>query len=130
MEPRSAGRRVRGICCEVCVPLSAARASEVAALAAVLADPTRLSMLAALRGAEVPVCVCDLTAAFGLSQPTISHHMAKLKLAGLVEARRDGLWTHYGVARPLPPPVVAMLDAAEAASPLQPVPPARVMRAT
>lgn len=85
-------------------------------------------MLAALRGAEIPVCVCDLTAAFRLSQPTISHHMAKLRRAGLVEARRDGVWTHYGAVRPLPPAVAAMLDAAEAAPPLRPVPLARVTR--
>jgi DNA-binding transcriptional ArsR family regulator len=41
------------------------------------------------------VCVCDLTAAFDLSQPTISHHLKILRDAGLVEAERRGTWAYY-----------------------------------
>ena len=41
------------------------------------------------------VCVCDLNAAFDLSQPTISHHLRILREAGLVEAARRGTWAYY-----------------------------------
>jgi ArsR family transcriptional regulator, arsenate/arsenite/antimonite-responsive transcriptional repressor len=41
------------------------------------------------------VCVCDLTAAFGLSQPTISHHLRILRDAGLVDSSRRGTWAYY-----------------------------------
>ena len=41
------------------------------------------------------MCVCDLTAAFDLSQPTISHHLKILRDAGLVEAERRGTWAYY-----------------------------------
>jgi ArsR family transcriptional regulator len=40
-------------------------------------------------------CVCDLTAAFDLSQPTVSHHLRILRDAGLVEAERRGTWAYY-----------------------------------
>ncbi|MBO0701566.1 MAG: helix-turn-helix transcriptional regulator, partial [Candidatus Dormibacteraeota bacterium] len=74
-----------------------------------LADPTRLSMLATLRAAAEPVCVCDFVAAYGLTQPTISHHMGKLRHAGLVTARKEGVWTYYQAASPLPPLAEAVL---------------------
>src|SRR5207237_7915194 len=60
-----------------------------------LADPTRLTMLAALWKVQGPVCICDFTAALDLSQPTISHHMARLKDAGLVESEKRGIWVFY-----------------------------------
>src|SRR5581483_10721415 len=41
------------------------------------------------------VCVCDLTSAFELSQPTISHHLRILRDAGLVESERHGTWAYY-----------------------------------
>ena len=41
------------------------------------------------------VCVCDLTAAFELSQPTVSHHLRILREAGLIEAERRGTWAYY-----------------------------------
>lgn len=97
------------------MPITPRRAEDLAALLRVLADPTRLSMLAALREADAPVCICDFTAAYGLSQPTISHHMAKLKEAGLVRSRREGVWVHYSLARPLPAAVEGLLGAAEVA---------------
>jgi ArsR family transcriptional regulator len=43
------------------------------------------------------VCVCDLNAAFDLSQPTISHHLRILREAGLVDATRRGTWAYYRV---------------------------------
>ena len=87
--------RERGVCCTVPLGLPAARAEELAELMKALADPTRVQMLLALRRATAPVCICDFTATFGLSQPTISHHVKKLRDAGLVESTRRGIWTYY-----------------------------------
>ena len=61
-----------------------------------LGDPVRLrllSMVASRAGGEV--CVCDLTPAFDLSQPTISHHLKLLKQAGLIDSERRGTWVYY-----------------------------------
>src|SRR2546421_11223037 len=58
-----------------------------------LADPTRLRLLNLLAGGET--CVCELTDTLRVVQPKVSRHLAHLKRAGLVEARRNGKWTHY-----------------------------------
>jgi ArsR family transcriptional regulator len=87
-----------------------------ATLLKALADPTRLSMVAALRRASAPVCICDFTAAYELTQPTISHHMARLRAAGLVEASRRGIWVYYWLRADLPSPVARLLEAVLAAS--------------
>ena len=47
------------------------------------------------------VCACKLTERLGLSAPTISHHMSVLRAAGLVDGRKDGLWTYYTLRRDL-----------------------------
>ena len=63
-----------------------------------IADPARLrliSMVAAHDGAEA--CVCDLQEPLGLSQPTVSHHLKKLREAGLLESERRGTWVYYRV---------------------------------
>lgn len=60
------------------------------------ADPTRLRILNLLRGGEL--CVCDVCATLELSQPKVSRHLAILRSAGLVEARREGKWMHYRIA--------------------------------
>jgi ArsR family transcriptional regulator len=67
-----------------------------------LADPTRLTMVAALWRAEAPICICDFTASLQLSQPTISHHMGRLKEAGLVESEKHGIWVYYRLSELLP----------------------------
>ena len=59
-----------------------------------LADRTRLRILALLMDGEV--CVCDIHDTLRLPQPTASRHLAYLRRAGLVEARREGTWMHYG----------------------------------
>lgn len=59
-----------------------------------LSDPTRVAIVNRLAGAP-EVCVCDLTDAFELSQPTISHHLRILREAGLVETTRRGTWAYY-----------------------------------
>src|ERR1051326_901927 len=87
--------RQKGRCCELEVPVDPAWAADGARLLKALADPTRLAMVWCLRRAEAPVCICDFTATFDLGQPTISHHMVKLKAAGLVASEKRGLWTYY-----------------------------------
>lgn len=63
-----------------------------------LADKTRLRLLNLMRDGEV--CVCFFTEVLGESQPKISRHLAYLRNAGVVEARRDGKWMHYRIVRP------------------------------
>ena len=75
-----------------------------------LADKTRLRILALLGKNEV--CVCHIHDSLGLPQPTVSRHLAYLRRAGLVAARRDGVWMHYQVSRSLDPVVLNLVDAA------------------
>jgi ArsR family transcriptional regulator len=60
---------------------------------AALSDPTRLRLLSLMKHKEI--CVCYLQEVLQTNQPKISRHLAYLKRAGLVEARRDGKWSHY-----------------------------------
>jgi len=64
-----------------------------------LADKTRLRLLNLMRDEEI--CVCFFTEVLGESQPKISRHLAYLRNAGLVEARRDGKWMHYRITEPV-----------------------------
>ncbi|MGC5076345.1 ArsR/SmtB family transcription factor [Agrococcus sp. DT81.2] len=76
---------------------SAPSAEEIATAAAVLkllADPTRLAILAMLDGRELPVGA--IAAALQRPLPAVSQHLAKLRAHGLVVARRDGSSVHYG----------------------------------
>jgi len=59
-------------------------------------DRTRLRILNLLRAGEL--CVCDLVQVIGVPQPKISRHLAYLRRAGLVTARKDGLWMYYELA--------------------------------
>jgi|ERR1700720_1299219 ArsR family transcriptional regulator len=68
-----------------------------ATLFKILSDPTRLRLLNLLGGGET--CVCDLTDTLRVVQPKVSRHLAHLKRARLVEARRDGKWIHYRWAK-------------------------------
>ena len=97
-----ASPRVRGCCVEVSPPLPADRAEELAAVFRSLADPTRVQMLRMLEEAGTALCVCDLTAAFEQSQPTISHHLAKLKDAGFVHSEKRGIWAFYSLRADMP----------------------------
>jgi ArsR family transcriptional regulator len=59
-------------------------------------DRTRLRILHLLRDGEL--CVCDLVATIGAPQPKVSRHLAYLRRAGLVRARKEGLWSYYTLA--------------------------------
>src|SRR5678809_1025124 len=61
-------------------------------------DRTRLRILNLLRGGET--CVCDLVDVIGVPQPKVSRHLAYLRRAGLVVARKEGLWQHYSLTEP------------------------------
>ncbi|MFD7597638.1 ArsR/SmtB family transcription factor [Kitasatospora sp. NPDC059812] len=85
-------------CCPglLTAPLDEDQAVELARVFKALGEPVRLrllSMIASRAGGEV--CVCDLTPAFDLSQPTISHHLKLLRQAGLIDCERRGTWVYY-----------------------------------
>jgi len=63
-----------------------------------LADPTRLRLLNLM--SEQEICVCYFTEVIGAPQPKISRHLAYLRRAGIVAARRDGKWMHYRLTVP------------------------------
>lgn len=115
-----------GACCPglLTAPLDEGQAVELAKVFKALGDPVRLrllSMIASRSGGEI--CVCELTPAFDLSQPTISHHLKLLRQAGLIDCERRGTWVYYWLlpettdrlagiltrpaGEPLPVPVVA-----------------------
>ncbi|MFF0223242.1 ArsR/SmtB family transcription factor [Streptomyces sp. NPDC004629] len=80
-------------------PLDEDQATEPAKVFKALGDPVRLRLMSmiASRGADGEVCVCELTPAFDLSQPTISHHLKLLRQAGLIDCERRGTWVYYWV---------------------------------
>jgi ArsR family transcriptional regulator len=83
------------ICCgPETEPLTVAERDQLAARFKALADPTRVAIINSLSATD-EVCVCNLTATFELSQPTISHHLKVLREAGLVESSRRGTWAYY-----------------------------------
>jgi ArsR family transcriptional regulator, arsenate/arsenite/antimonite-responsive transcriptional repressor len=77
-------------------------------LFAALADRTRLRILNLLKAGEV--CVCYFVEILDESQPKISRHLAYLRRAGVVSARRDGKWIHYSLARPADAAFAGVLD--------------------
>lgn len=80
-------------------PLDDEQAAELAKVFKALGDPVRLRLMSmiASRGEGGEVCVCELTPAFELSQPTISHHLKLLRQAGLIDCERRGTWVYYWV---------------------------------
>ncbi|MEU9443183.1 metalloregulator ArsR/SmtB family transcription factor [Streptomyces sp. NPDC048304] len=94
------GQESAAACCPglAAAPLDDGRAAELAKVFKALGDPVRLrllSMIASREGGEV--CVCEMTPAFDLSQPTISHHLKLLRQAGLIDCERRGTWVYYWV---------------------------------
>jgi ArsR family transcriptional regulator, arsenate/arsenite/antimonite-responsive transcriptional repressor len=80
--------------------IPAATAAVLAPAFKALGDPVRLQLMSMIASApDGEICVCDLTPAFELSGPTISHHLKTLREAGLVDAERRGTWVYYR-ARP------------------------------
>jgi ArsR family transcriptional regulator len=77
--------------------LSPGEAEATARLFKALGDPTRVRILNVLATTGEPVCVCELTPALGLSQPTVSHHLKKLTEAGLLAREQRGTWAYYSI---------------------------------
>ncbi|WP_432144740.1 ArsR/SmtB family transcription factor [Streptomyces sp. bgisy084] len=99
-------------CCPglLTAPLDEDQAETLAKVFKALGDPVRLrllSMIASRSGGEV--CVCDLTPAFDLSQPTISHHLKLLKQAGLIDSERRGTWVYYRLLPEMTDQLAALL---------------------
>ncbi|HUY33241.1 MAG TPA: metalloregulator ArsR/SmtB family transcription factor [Pirellulales bacterium] len=88
---------------------SATPLTDSARLLKAFADPVRLRLLHLLAGGG-EVCVCHLHQALELPQPTVSRHLASLRRAGLVAARKDGLWVHYRLAKPATPLHRTLID--------------------
>jgi ArsR family transcriptional regulator len=88
---------------------SRAKSIDLVLLFAALADRTRLRLLNLIAGREV--CVCYLVEILQQGQPKISRHLAYLRKAGVVSARREGKWMHYRVERPEGAAAFSILDA-------------------
>lgn len=74
-----------------------------------LADPTRLRIVSLLNEGEL--CVCDIITVLNEPQSKVSRHLGYLKRAGLVQARKDGLWMHYRLSKPVAKLYRMLLDA-------------------
>jgi ArsR family transcriptional regulator len=95
-------------------PLSVEQAVSVAGVFKALSDPVRLrllSLIASYAGGEA--CVCDLTPAFDVSEPTISHHLKVLREAGLVTSERRASWVYYRLVAEALSGLAGLLDATE-----------------
>ena len=103
--------RERGVCEPIKARLSPSRVTDLTDLFKALSDPIRLQIVAALRDAPEQVCVCDCTASFDVSQPTMSHHLAKLRDVGLLTGTRQGTWMYYQLRSDLPATVRRVIDA-------------------
>ena len=86
-------------CCEPVVypDVDREQAIRMAEVAKALGDPIRLQLIDVLIKHAGKVCVCELVPLFAISQPTLSHHLKKLRDAGLVDSERQGLWAYYYV---------------------------------
>lgn len=79
-------------------PLEGKDAAELASRLKVLADPGRLRLLGLIKSQpKGEACVCNLTTALGLSQPTVTHHLQVLHRAGFLARERRGVWVWYRV---------------------------------
>jgi ArsR family transcriptional regulator len=86
-----------------------------------LGDPVRLrllSLIAARGGGDV--CVCDLTAAFEVTGPTISHHLKVLREAGLIDSERRGTWVYYWIIPSALAELSQLLDSSALSTPATP----------
>ncbi|MGH2987079.1 MAG: ArsR/SmtB family transcription factor [Solirubrobacterales bacterium] len=93
-------KRPKGeVCCEpVAYPeIERDDAERTGRVAKALGDPIRVQLVDVLRKHAGKVCVCELVPLFDVSQPTLSHHLKKLRDAGIVDSERRGLWAYYYV---------------------------------
>jgi ArsR family transcriptional regulator len=74
-----------------------------------ISDENRMRIIGLLDSRD-DLCVCEITAIIGLSQPTISSHLKLLESAGLIEHKKDGLWVNYSISGDMDPDIKAILD--------------------
>jgi len=99
-------------------PLTLEQAEQVVPLLKAVADPVRLRLLSlVLASAGGEACVCDLTSAFELSQPTVSHHLKVLHDAGLLDREKRGVWVYYRVRSDVMQALARLVGPAEPAEP-------------
>ena len=85
-----------------CAPLAAPvlddeEAVATAELFKTLGDPARVRIVNVVARSSEPVCACELYDPLGLSQPTVSHHLKKLVVAGLLEREQRGRWAYFSL---------------------------------
>lgn len=85
--------RARCAPCAAAPGLSAADAERVAGILKALADPVRLRLFSSIAACGDEICVCEIPDV-GVSQPTVSHHLRKLREAGLIDSQRRGTWVY------------------------------------
>lgn len=98
LEPKQ--KRAKGdACCEPAYlpEIDREQTARMAEVAKALGDPIRMQVVDVLRRHAGQVCVCELVPLFDVSQPTLSHHLKKLRDAGIVDSERRGLWAYYYV---------------------------------
>lgn len=94
-------------------PLSAEESERVAAMFKALGDPVRLRLFSRITSSpDGEACVCDISEV-GVSQPTVSYHLKKLKEAGLLTSERRATWVYYRVAPAVLAAMSGLLTAAD-----------------
>ena len=98
MSKQSIERSAFDVSC--CAPIGADaltvdQAERLAPAFKALGDPVRLRLLSLIAAKRGEVCVCDLTNAFAVTGPTISHHLRVLREVGLIQCERRGTWGYY-----------------------------------
>ena len=102
-------------CSHICQPVynkymgCCSKSLNLTGLFAALADTTRLRLLNLMAGREV--CVCYFVEILRQGQPKISRHLAYLRNAGIVAARREGKWMHYSICPPADAAAASILEA-------------------
>ena len=98
LAPKQKRHKGEPCCAPVVYPdIERDHAERMAEVAKALGDPVRMQLVDVLRKHAGKVCVCELVPVFDLSQPTVSHHLKKLRDAGIVGSERQGLWAYYYV---------------------------------
>lgn len=101
-------------------PLSETQSVDLAAVFKALADPIRLRLFSLIASHENgEACVCDISPAVDVSQPTISHHLKVLKTAGLLESERRASWVYYRVIPDVLSALAGILQSGEPATSME-----------
>jgi ArsR family transcriptional regulator, arsenate/arsenite/antimonite-responsive transcriptional repressor len=85
-----------------CLPLGGSSlesggAEAIAQVFKALGDPARVKIVGLLAASDQPVCACEFVPGLGLTQATVSHHLKKLTLAGLLEREQRGKWAYFSL---------------------------------